>query len=84
MTNEAIRRNLTLLLAGSRAALDELASTDLQAVLTSLRAHTEVADRAKLLVVKAMRERGASWADIGDALGVTRQAAYLHYHEDVP
>lgn len=33
------------------------------------------------LVVAAARAAGASWADIGEALGVTRQAAHVAYAE---
>lgn len=40
------------------------------------RAATEA--RARVLVNEA-RERGASWSDIGAALGITRQAAHEHY-----
>ncbi len=34
-------------------------------------------------VIARARERGASWSQIGEALGVTKQAAWALYNEDV-
>jgi hypothetical protein len=40
---------------------------------------TNELESAAVLYVTAARDRGASWAVIGDALGVTRQAARQRY-----
>lgn len=37
------------------------------------------ADRALDAEVVRLRENGASWSDIGEALGVTRQSAWARY-----
>lgn len=39
----------------------------------------EHADRALLLAVRSARAEGLTWAQIGDLLGVTRQAAHLRF-----
>jgi hypothetical protein len=43
---------------------------------------TSIVERAKADVVAECRRRGRSWADIGDALGVTRQSAWTKYGVD--
>jgi uncharacterized NAD(P)/FAD-binding protein YdhS len=40
-------------------------------------------DRIRRDRVRAARAAGASWQQIGDALGITRQAAWEHYSADV-
>lgn len=35
-------------------------------------------------LVKAARSSGATWQEIGDSLGVTRQGAWLRYHPHLP
>ena len=40
-------------------------------------------DRIRRERVRAARAAGASWQEIGDALGVSRQSAWEHYTADV-
>lgn len=47
-----------------------------------LRGRVELRDRAELLVttsVRGLRADGVSWATLGEALGVSRQAAQQRY-----
>ncbi len=44
--------------------------------LERLRYARDTLDEAAILMVTAARSEGASWADIGRALGITRQAAH--------
>ena len=39
----------------------------------------QIIDKVKTDVVAECRRRGRSWAQIGDALGVTRQSAWMKY-----
>ena len=39
-------------------------------------------DEQRRKLVEACRRQGRSWADIGDALGVTRQTAWERYSRD--
>ena len=41
-----------------------------------------IVERTKVEVVAECRRRGRSWAQIGDALGVTRQSAWMKYGAD--
>jgi hypothetical protein len=61
----------------------ELASDDPLGQLRGLRAATRQLDAWQREAIARARERGASWADIGDALGVTKQAAWSSYNQDV-
>lgn len=42
----------------------------------------QMIDRAKADVVAECRRRGRSWANIGEALGVARQSAWMKYGPD--
>ena len=53
----------------------ELANT-----LGMLRLVELAVDQARRQVVELMRLQGASWEQIGDALGVSRQAAHERFH----
>jgi hypothetical protein len=61
----------------------ELASDDPLGQLRGLRAATRQLDAWQREAIARARERGASWSDIGDALGVTKQAAWSSYNQDV-
>ena len=61
----------------------ELASDDPLAQLRGLRAATQQLDAWQREAIARAREGGASWSDIGDALGVTKQAAWASYNQDV-
>lgn len=50
------------------------------AALGDLQTLREVIDRAEDDVALAARLNGASWADLGDGLGLTRQAAFARYN----
>lgn len=61
----------------------ELASDEPMARLRGLRAATEQLDRWQRELVAEARRRGASWSEIGEALDVSKQAAWASYNEDV-
>lgn len=52
------------------------------AELQGLAFMAQIVERAKAVVVAECRARGRSWAQIGDALGVTRQSAWTKYGAD--
>lgn len=52
------------------------------AELQGLHFMTQMIERVKVDVVAECRRRGRSWAQIGDALGVTRQSAWMKYGAD--
>jgi hypothetical protein len=52
------------------------AADDPDTGLRAVRAMRELADRLEHLQVRNARDRGWSWQQIADALGVTRQAAH--------
>jgi len=45
--------------------------------LRAVRARRELADRLEELQIESAREQGWSWQQIGDALGVTKQAVHV-------
>jgi hypothetical protein len=61
----------------------ELAADDPLGQLRGLRAATRQLDAWQREAIARAREGGASWSDIGDALGVTKQAAWSSYNQDV-
>lgn len=61
----------------------ELASDDPLGQLRGLRAATRQLHTWQREAIARAREGGASWSDIGDALGVTKQAAWSSYNQDV-
>lgn len=52
------------------------------AELQGLSFMAQIVEKAKTEVVAECRRRGRSWAQIGDALGVTRQSAWTKYGVD--
>lgn len=61
----------------------ELGSPDPLGQLRGLRAADRQLDVWQRETIARAREQGASWADIGEALGVTKQAAWALYNEDL-
>lgn len=61
----------------------ELGSDEPLDQVRGLRAATLQLDAWQRLAVSRARERGASWSEIGEALGVTKQAAWALYNADV-
>jgi uncharacterized NAD(P)/FAD-binding protein YdhS len=61
----------------------ELGSSDPLDQLRGLRAADRQLDLWQRQTITHARQQGASWAQIGDALGVTKQAAWALYHEGV-
>jgi len=53
------------------------------AALAALREAQAHVDEAKRRAVVAARNDGASWSEIGDALGVSRQSAWQLYSQDL-
>ena len=50
--------------------------------LQGLDTAAQMIERAKEDIVAECRRRGRSWANVGDALGVTRQSAWMKYAAD--
>ncbi|HEX9889660.1 MAG TPA: hypothetical protein VGA69_09300 [Nitriliruptorales bacterium] len=61
----------------------ELGSADPLGQLRGLRAVDKQLGLWQREAIAGAREQGASWAEIGDALGVSKQAAWKLYNEDV-
>ena len=61
----------------------ELGSSEPLGQLRGLRAADRQLDVWQRQTVSRAREQGASWAEIGEALGVTKQAAWALYNKDV-
>ncbi len=61
----------------------ELGSTEPLGQLRGLRAVDRQLDVWQREAIARARQRGASWSDIGEALGVTKQAAWQLYNDDI-
>jgi len=61
----------------------ELGSSDPLDQLRGLRAADRQLDVWQRQTITRAREQGSSWSQIGDALGVTKQAAWALYNEGV-
>jgi len=61
----------------------ELGSSDPLDQLRGLRAADRQLDLWQRQTITRAREQGSSWTQIGDALGVSKQAAWALYNEDV-
>jgi len=72
---KAIKREQTPDFAG----FDSLDDDQLLAGLTPARAIAGQTDAAVGELVAILRKRGVSWSRVGEALGVTRQAAWERY-----
>ena len=59
--------------------LSEMSDDDLLAEMVRIHASHDNVDRAVSQHVQALRERGTSWARIGEALGMTRQSAWARF-----
>lgn len=73
---------------GARVVVDVTGATvprdveDLAASLTRARRQEQTAISRQRVIVQQMRLAGASWAVIGQCLGVTREAAFKRYSGD--
>lgn len=63
---------------------DDLSSDDPAVGLRASLALHRLAERVEAKHVAAARERGWSWQQIGDALGVTRQSVHTKYSKESP
>jgi DNA-directed RNA polymerase specialized sigma24 family protein len=64
-------------MAGSTTDVTTAAAAEDPAIgLRAIRALRELADRLEALQVRNARDRGWSWQQIADALGVSRQAVH--------
>lgn len=61
----------------------ELGSTEPLGQLRGLRAVDRQLDVWQREAIARARQQGASWSEIGEALGVTKQAAWQLYNDDV-
>lgn len=61
----------------------ELGSVDPLGQLRGLRAADKQLEVWQREAIARARQQGASWSEIGGALGVTKQAAWKLYNEDV-
>lgn len=61
----------------------ELGAADPLGQLRGLRAADKQLEVWQREAIARAREHGASWSQIGDALGITKQAAWKLYNEDV-
>jgi hypothetical protein len=61
----------------------ELGSSDPLGQLRGLRAADRQLDVWQRQTITRAREQGSSWSQIGEALGVTKQAAWALYNEGV-
>jgi hypothetical protein len=61
---------------------DERSDDELLTVLARIQAKTSHADAAVHRHVAILRERGISWTRIGQALGVSKQAAWERFSEE--
>lgn len=58
-------------------------SEDPQEALRAVSALRHLADQLEGRAVRAAREQGWSWTQIGDALGVSRQAVHKRLRRDI-
>jgi hypothetical protein len=73
-------RLLTDKIGTARTLLDDAErQDDVYELLHALDLAQQTAQSALHTAVKVARERGASWADVGDAFGVSRQAAQQRF-----
>jgi hypothetical protein len=68
------------LLVGALTALPSVAGLD---ALRTSRQVVELLTGARWHMMRQAREEGASWSDIGQALGMTRQAAHDFYRRKI-
>ena len=61
-----------------------LASDDPEVGLRASLALRRLAERVEAAHVAAAREKGWSWQQIGDALGITRQSVHTKYSRESP
>lgn len=62
-----------------RAAFKTLEKSPGPSAIESLDVVAVAADRVRAALVSEMRSAGATWEDVGEALGCSRQAAWERY-----
>jgi len=77
-TNAYLRMTARIVSGAGRRVAD--ADPEELAQLLQLR---DAVDQAVLQAVSGLRQSGATWQDIGDAIGVTRQAAIMRWAKRV-
>jgi len=83
--NECVALCERIVREASDTPLDQMRTVDstptdqLLATLAGYNKATEAADEAMRDLVDVLREREISWAQLGEALGVTRQAAWKRF-----
>lgn len=66
-------------LSSSNEATPESSRSDVTHALSTARSLQALADEALAHLVTDARERGITWQTIGDALGISRQAAFQRF-----
>jgi hypothetical protein len=80
LTNEGCQSRLTVMNAEDIASA--IASNDPSLGLRASLALHRLAERVEADHVRSAREKGWSWQQIGDALGVTRQSVHTKYNKE--
>ena len=80
MTNICCQSRLTVMNAEDIASA--IASDDPAVGLRASLALHRLAERVEADHVRSAREKGWSWQQIGDALGITRQSVHTKYNKD--
>lgn len=78
-----MKRTLTHEAADGSTVSVSSASDDALGVLAAIAASARQVAHWRLEAVTQAREQGRSWAEIGEALGMSKQAAWEQFSEDV-
>lgn len=79
-----LRRDLLLAAAFAAHGLDDEADAGIEETLSPAAHLVGLADRTLHALIAQAREKGATWAQIGELLGMTRQAAQKRFQGKVP
>ena len=61
------------------ASLEEKSDEELFELMATFHASHQGIDRSTQIIATALRDRGATWTRIGEALGMTRQSAWERF-----
>lgn len=81
-TEDESREAMVRFIKYARMALSDDVGRDITSaadVLTSIRQARRELDYAEAFAVDTLRAKGATWADIGELFGITKQAAQQRY-----